>query len=160
MPPAAERSSSLHLRRATSTDAPAAAALIGGALAGYGLPFEPDGRDADVELFGTRADHDDFVAELGGRAVGVASVGPHGDEGLAWVSKLFVAEDARGAGIGRALLAAAHDAARARGYDRVGLRTRRIFREAIALYGSEGYRAVSGDAAQLEAGDVVFFRPL
>jgi putative acetyltransferase len=148
------------LRRASATDTTAAAAIIGEALADYGLPFEPEGRDADVRLFGGRPDHDDFVAEIDRRPVGVASVGPHGDAGSAWISKVFVLKEARGIGIGRALLAAAHDAARARGYQRVGLRTRLVFREAIALYESEGYARVSRDPALPQTGDVVYFRPL
>jgi len=147
-------------RRATPKDADVAQALIGAALADYGIVFEPDGRDADVRLFGVRADHDDFVATIDDEPVGVVSVGPHGDEGVAWVSKLFVARHARRAGVGRSLLRTAHDAARARGYRRIGLRTRVVFREAIALYESEGYRAVTRDPAVLESGDLVFLRDL
>ena len=150
----------VRVRRATPADVEAAAAIIGSALAAYGLPFEPGGRDADVHLFGSRPDHDDFVAEIALRPVGVASVGPHGDEGVAWISKVFVAQEARRAGIGRALLARAHEAARARGYRRVGLRTRVVFREAIALYESEGYAPLARHSALLQPGDVVYFRSL
>ena len=131
----------LSVRSASERDAEAAATIIAGALAEYGLPFEPDGRDADVATFGSKAEHDDFVAEdrASGRALGIASVGPQGDEGVAWISKVFVAKEARRRGVGRALLEAAHAAARSRGYREVGLRTRVIFREAIALYESAGY---------------------
>jgi putative acetyltransferase len=148
------------IRRATPADASTAATIIGGALADYRLPFEPDGRDADVRWFGARADHDDLIAEEDGHPVGVASVGPHGDEGVAWVSKVFVARSARGRGIGRALLRAVHEAARTRGYRRIGLRTRVVFRQAIALYESEGYKSVASDAAVLDAGDIVYLREL
>lgn len=79
---------------------------------------------------------------------------------MAWISKLFVARHARRAGVGRSLLRTAHEAARARGYRRVGLRTRVVFREAIALYTSEGYRPFRRDASGLENGDLVFFREL
>jgi GNAT superfamily N-acetyltransferase len=147
------------LRRATAADVNVAMEMIRAALAEYALPFEPEGRDGDVARFGSRVDHDDFVAELDGRPVGVASVGPHGDAGVAWVSKVFVAREARGRGAGRELLRAAHDAARARGYQRVGLRTRTVFREAIALYESEGYAKAGSDPA-LDSGDLVYFRPL
>ena len=148
------------IRRATPADVTTAETIIAAALAAHGLPFERDGRDADVQSFGARHDHDDFVAELGSRPVGVASVGPQGDERVAWVSKLFVQADARRRGVGRALLSAAHDAARARGYRRVGLRTRVLFREAIALYESEGYVRAQEDPAVLDAADVVYFRAL
>lgn len=155
------------VRRATPADAATAARIIGDALAEYGLPFEPDGRDADVATFGGKPDHDDFVAfvpsdDHDGRelALGVASVGPQGTEGLAWISKVFVAKEARRRGAGRALLEAAHDAARARGFRDVGLRTRVIFREAIALYEASGYARREGDAAAISAGDVVYYRHL
>ena len=149
----------LRLRRATPADAPQAARIIGEALAEYGLPFEPEGRDADVATFGGKADHDDLVAEDERRVLGVASVGPQGAPGMAWVSKVFVAKDARRRGVGRALLEHVHDAARARGYVEVGLRTRLVFVEAIALYEGFGYvRRV--DPAALAPGDVVFYRAL
>jgi putative acetyltransferase len=151
---------SVSLRAATPADAGAAAKIIAEALAEYGLPFEPEGRDADVATFGGKADHEDIVAEdLDGGAVGVVSVGPHGDEGVAWISKVFVAKDARRRGVGRTLLEAAHAAARSRGFREVGLRTRVVFREAIALYESLGY-VKRDDPAAISPGDVVYWRSL
>ena len=149
------------MRAATERDAPRAAAIVAAALAEYGLPFEPEGRDADVATFGSKPEHDDFVAEdpTTGRALGVVSVGPQGDEGVAWISKVFVSKEARRRGVGRALLDAAHSAARRRGFREVGLRTRMIFREAIALYESAGYEQRS-DPASLAPGDVVYYRLL
>lgn len=122
------------------SDAAAAARIIAGALAEYGLDFEPTGRDADVATFGDRDEHDDVVAaHASGAVFGVASVGPQGDVGVAWLSKLFVAKEARGLGVGRALLEAAHVYASRRGYRVVGLRTRTIFTAAVALYEKNGY---------------------
>lgn len=149
----------LTLRRATAADAPEAARIIGEALAEYGLPFEPQGRDADVATFGGKPDHDDIVVEEAGRVLGVASVGPQGTEGMAWVSKVFVAKDARRRGAGRSLLSAVHEAARAHGYREVGLRTRVIFVEAIALYEAFGY-VKRDDPAAIAPGDVVYYRAL
>ena len=149
------------VRPATERDATTAAAIIAAALAEYGLPFEPEGRDADVATFGSKLEHDDFVAEepTTGRALGVVSVGPQGDEGVAWISKVFVSKEARRRGVGRALLDAAHAAARRRGFREVGLRTRVIFREALALYESAGY-ARRSDPAAIAPGDVVYYRLL
>lgn len=160
------RAPRVSLRRATAADAAVAAEIIAGALGEYGLPFEPDGRDADVATFGAKAEHDDLVAEdlverVAGspRVIGVASVGPQGAEGLAWISKVFVASSARRRGAGRALLEAAHAAARARGFREVGLRTRLVFVEAIALYEAAGY-VRREDPAVIERGDVVYYRAL
>ncbi len=150
----------MRIRRATPDDARVAASIIAAALAEHGLPFDPRGRDADVATFGNRSDSDDLVAtDDDGRVLGVVSVGEHGDPGVAWVSKLFVAKDARGHGVGRALLRAAHDAARDRGMREVGLRSRRVFVAALALYTAEGY-AERDFGPRLEAGDVVMFRAL
>jgi putative acetyltransferase len=150
------------VRRATSVDATAAAVIIAEALGEYGLPFEPEGRDADVATFGAKPDDDDFVATdaATGRALGVASVGPQGTAGVAWVSKVFVVRSARRRGVGRALMTAVHEAARARGYAEIGLRTRVVFREAVAMYEAHGYtrRDDASAAAVIASGDVVYFR--
>jgi putative acetyltransferase len=144
----------MELRRATPNDVAAVTAIIASVLAEHGLPFEPEGRDADVALFGANGDHDDIVALHEGRIVGLVGVGPHGDPGVAWVSKLFVASDARRLGIGRRLLQAAHEAARARGHREVRLRTRVVFEAAIALYQSAGYTNLGAE----NAGDLVLSR--
>jgi putative acetyltransferase len=145
------------LRRATPRDAARAAAIIRAALGEHALPFEPEGRDADVASFGARADNDDLVAEIEGEICGIVSVGPHGAPGVAWISKLFVARAHRRRGIGRALLAGAEEAARARGYRAVGLRTRTLFRDAVRLYEASGYRLVS---VAESPGEVVYCRAL
>jgi GNAT superfamily N-acetyltransferase len=147
------------LRRATPADAAVAAEIIATALAEHSLPFEPEGRDADVATFGSKPDVNDLVAEMDEEIVGVVSIGPQDTPGVAWLSKLFVAKRARGHGIGRALLRAAHEAARAAGFHTVGLRTRRIFTEAVGLYTAEGYQPRE-DARVIEAGDVVMLRSL
>ena len=150
----------LALRRATGADAGEAARIIAAALAEYGLPFEPEGRDADVATFGAKPEHDDLVAEDDGRVIGVASIGPQGAEGVAWISKVFVAREARRRGAGRNLLEAAHAAAHARGFREVGLRTRIIFIGAIALYEARGYVRRDDPARTLTTGDLVLYRPL
>lgn len=151
----------LVLRRAMPADAATAATIIAEALAEYGLPFDPEGRDADVATFGSKPEQDDLVAldAASGRAIGVASLGPQGEPGVGWISKVFVARSARRRGAGRALLSALHDAARERGYREIGLRTRVVFREAIALYEAEGYTRRDDASAVLASGDVVYYRP-
>jgi ribosomal protein S18 acetylase RimI-like enzyme len=99
-------------------------------------PYEPffDGR------FGPR---DHLVAELGGALVGYVRLGyPTSLECNSHVRQiqgLVVAEEARGAGIGRALLRAAQDEARRRGARRITLRVLGHNAPARALYASEGF---------------------
>lgn len=162
MPSDAAGRASCVVRHARPEDAKVAATIIAGALAEYGLPFEPEGRDADVATFGSIAENDDLVAIDGasGEAIGVASIGPQGAPGVGWVSKVFVKKDARRRGAGRALMAALHEAARARGYREIGLRTRVVFREAIALYEAHGYATREEPSAVLASGDLVYYRHL
>lgn len=63
-------------------------------------------------------------------------------DGSVELKKLFVAESARGAGVARALLAAAHEDVRARGFTTAVLGTGIRQPEAVSLYLSEGYRPV------------------
>lgn len=153
-------SRSVELRRATCADAADAARIVGDALAEYGLPFEPEGRDADMATFGSKPEQDDFVVADGSEVIGVASVGPQGADGVAWISKVFVSKRARRRGAGRQLLAALHEAALARGFHEVGLRTRGVFLEAIALYEAHGYTRRDDPARVLTSGDVVYYRAL
>ncbi len=165
---ATDATDAIFVRRATTVDAADAAdaaAIIGDALAEYGLPFEPEGRDADVATFGAKPANDDFVAvdPATGRALGVASIGPQGTAGVGWVSKVFVSKSARRRGVGRALLRAVHESARARGYREIGLRTRLIFREAIAMYEAHGYmrrgdESAAAAAAVTASSNVVYYR--
>jgi GNAT superfamily N-acetyltransferase len=82
---------------------------------------------------------DEFVAESDGAAIGSVMVAPKG-AGEGWLSKFFVDARHRGKGVGRALLARAVEAARARGYRRLGLDTRRAMKAAIRLYETTGWR--------------------
>ena len=150
----------LTLRRATAADAPAAARVIAEALAEYGLPFEPEGRDADVATFGGASQRDDFVVHDGADVVGLGSVGPQGAPGRAWISKVFVDRAARRQGAGRLLMNALHDAARAAGCHEVGLRSRVVFEPALAMYAAFGYARRDEDGPLLETGDVVLYRIL
>lgn len=69
--------------------------------------------DADRERF--------VVARRGGGVVGCVAVEPYGDAGL--LRSLAVAPEARGTGLGRRLVAAAEDAARAAGLQELVLLT-------------------------------------
>ena len=58
------------------------------------------------------------------------------------VKRMFVADEARGRGHARRLLAALEDEARSAGYTRVRLDTSRHLTESRTLYESSGYRAI------------------
>ncbi len=82
-----------------------------------------------------------LVAEVDGRPVGcgaVKAVAP----GVGSIKRMWVAEDVRGLGVGRRLLAALEAEARVLGLATVRLETNRALREAIALYAAAGYREV------------------
>ncbi|MGW7265435.1 N-acetyltransferase family protein [Streptomyces sp. NPDC054842] len=103
-------------------------------------PYEP----FYGERFGPR---DHLVAELGGQVVGYIRLGfptPLAcNSHVRQIQGLVVAEEARGAGVGRALLRAARDEARRQGARRITLRVLGHNTPARKLYESEGF-AVEG----------------
>lgn len=103
-------------------------------------PYEPFYN----ERFGPR---DHLVAELGGDVVGYIRLGfptplPCNSH-VRQVQGLVVADEARGAGVGRALLRAAQEEARRQGARRITLRVLGHNTPARKLYESEGF-AVEG----------------
>ena len=82
-----------------------------------------------------------LVARLHGEPVGCAAIKFHGAE-PAEVKRMWVAESIRGHGVGRRLLAAIEQQARAAGVTTLRLETNKALTEAIALYRSAGYREV------------------
>ncbi|MFF3888133.1 GNAT family N-acetyltransferase [Streptomyces sp. NPDC001914] len=125
-------------------------------------PYEP----FYSERFGPR---DHLVAELDGRLVGYIRMGfPTSlacNTHVRQILGLAVADDARGAGVGRALLRAAGEEARRQGARRITLRVLGHNTPARALYESEGF-VVEGilpgefllDGAYVD--DVLMGRPL
>ena len=133
------------VRLGTNADAAAAAALVRRVLWEHGLPFEPDGLDADIlapEAHYAAGGGAFYVAtDAGGRIVGTAALqltGPASGE----IRKMFLLPEARGNGIGRALLEAVLVAARVRRLERVTLTTRHRYDRAIRLYERAGFRLV------------------
>jgi GNAT superfamily N-acetyltransferase len=82
-----------------------------------------------------------LVGYLAGRPVACGGIKDRGDA-TAEVKRMWVAPEARRRGLGRRLLAALEEAARAAGHDRVVLDTSARQPEALALYLAAGYAEV------------------
>jgi len=79
-----------------------------------------------------------LIAHLDGRAVGCAGL-KRLDERTGEIKRIYVAPDARGAGVARALIAGLEAAARDAGYDTVRLDTGAKQEASVALFRSAGY---------------------
>jgi GNAT superfamily N-acetyltransferase len=101
--------------------------------AGRGEPVTPDGLEPPSGRFLGVWVGDRLVACGGIRVL---------EPGTAEIKRMYVAESARGQGVGRDLLAALESAARSLGCDRVRLDTGEYQPEAQALYRSAGYREI------------------
>lgn len=91
-----------------------------------------------------------LVAWDGDTAVGCGGVRRH-DDTTGEIKRMYVAPEARGRGISRALLRALEDRACEIGYTRLVLETGTKQPEAIALYESEGYVRIEGYGFYREA---------
>ncbi|MXO67534.1 GNAT family N-acetyltransferase [Altererythrobacter marinus] len=83
-----------------------------------------------------------WIAERDGRMLGSVFLVEE-DAATARLRLLYVEEEARGTGIGRALVRRCSDFAREAGYRRIVLWTHAVLESARRLYASEGYRMVS-----------------
>jgi GNAT superfamily N-acetyltransferase len=106
----------------------------------YHVAADPDDSDRDVMEFGAPADGVvQLVAEVAGEPIGSAILTPYKD-GEIKLSKLFLKPEFRGRGLGREMLHRAEDEARERGYRRISLGTRALYREAVRLYERAGWQ--------------------
>jgi GNAT superfamily N-acetyltransferase len=117
-----ERRTPVAIRPAVEDDAPELAAL----LAHLGYPADP--ADLPDRLLRLRSDGDDaFVAVMDGKTVGLATVHSravlHVARPVAQLTALVVPPAMRGRGVGRALVAAAEQWARAQEADRLVVTT-------------------------------------
>ena len=87
-----------------------------------------------------------FVAVDGGTILGSVFLFRGDDEGVAKLRLLYVEPGARGLGLGRALVDACIDAARARGYRRLVLWTQDCLVSARRIYTAAGFERVSQQA--------------
>ena len=81
-----------------------------------------------------------LVARIDGKPVGCG--GLRFKEKFGEIKRMWVAPSARGLGVGRRILEALEEHARARGFDTVRLETNKSLKEAQALYRKSGYREI------------------
>jgi putative acetyltransferase len=134
-------SATMPVRPGTDQDASEAASLVRQVLWEHDLPFEPWGLDADILAPGAAYAAFYVATDAAGRIVGTAALrrtGPASGE----LRKMFLLPEARGNGLGRALLDAVLAAARARRLERLTLTTRSRYDRAIRMYERTGFRLV------------------
>jgi GNAT superfamily N-acetyltransferase len=130
---------SLVVRKAALADRASAIRIVFDSLRAFGIEPDPETLDADVMRFGDGAGGTyEIVATIGAEVCGVSALSPRG-ENEGWVSKVFVDARYRRRGAAKALMADVVREGRVRGYARLGLQTRTVFREAIALYEASGW---------------------
>ena len=113
---------------------------------GWGTAFEAIVARVVAEFAGAHepAREACWVAELEGRRVGCVMLVRHPErEGVARLRLLLVEPEARGLGVGRALVDACTSFAKAAGYRRVTLWTQSVLAAARAIYARSGYVKVS-----------------
>lgn len=109
----------MHIRPARIEDIPALLEMVAALAAHHGDPSHATEASLRRDLFGSPDWGRALIAEAGGRALGYAALIPraslqNGTRGMD-LHHLFVAEEARGRGVGRALIGAAEAELRALG---------------------------------------------
>jgi putative acetyltransferase len=127
--------------RAESSNSDAARALTEAQRDELRSRYGHDGSGGDPETSEFARGGAFLVARLDGRPVGCGGV-RRLEAGVAEIKRMFVVREARGTGVGPAVLEALEDVARRAGYARVKLETGMLQTEAVALYESAGYRRI------------------
>jgi ribosomal protein S18 acetylase RimI-like enzyme len=100
-----------------------------------------------------------LLAKRGDHVLGCIALKPL-EPGVAEIKRLFVREQARGLGVGKALIAAIITEARARGYSEIKLDTLPQMQSAIALYQAAGFTAIPPYGSHPYPGLVCFGKSL
>ena len=136
--------SGVRVRRVRPEEWPALRAIRLRALAdapdAFGATLADEAMDPDATWQQRASDRVSFVAELAGRFVGVAGVGPAPVEApVAMLYAMWVEPEVRGTGVATAIVEAAVDWARDAGYPGLGLGVTTTNARAIAFYERLGF---------------------
>ena len=124
-------------RRATTADAPLAAACVHAAYAHYAERIGRRPAPMQDDYTCVIAERQVYVAEVRGALAGVLVVAPAEKDFL--LENVAVAPQYQGIGVGRALLELAESLARAQGHDAIRLYTHERMTENQSLYAKIGY---------------------
>jgi putative acetyltransferase len=129
-------------RNARPGDEPAVVAVVTTVLAEFGLTTDPDGTDADLaDIQASYVDRGGVFRVLvreDGAIVGCGGMYPLTSEEIE-LRKMYLLPEARGRGLGLALLTTLVDFARERGFTAVVLETASVLKDARALYERFGF---------------------
>ncbi len=130
-------------RSATNTDREAIESLIFGILRAHGLEPSPESTDADLAdiegFYSEGTGFFDVLVNADDQIWGTVAIHRSEDD-LCELRKMYLAEEARGRGLGRRLVDHAIDRAREMGFKRMWLETADSLKTARKLYESYGFR--------------------
>jgi len=138
-------------------------ALVKQVLGEYGLDFDPEDADqdlVDVEQHYQNRQGEFWVVEKGGKLIGTGAFYPLvGRPDVAEIRKMYLLPEARGHGLGRALLKLLEERASKNNFSYARLETAAVLKEAIALYEANGYQTAS-DLVETKRCDRVLMKKL
>jgi len=130
------------IRAATNQDRERVVALVFGVLAEYGLPPDPESKDADLNDIEGNYIRSGGVFELiedkDGNLLGTFGLCPLGKD-TCELRKMYFVSQVRGIGLGRHVLERAVGHARRLGFKTIVLETMSVLKEAIRLYTRFGF---------------------
>ncbi|MFN4270620.1 MAG: GNAT family N-acetyltransferase [Thermosynechococcus sp.] len=126
--------------------------LIASVLSEFGLPWQPEGADADVvhvENYYHRRGGQFWVVEQAGEVVGTIGFYPiQRGEAAVEIRKMYLHPRVRGRGLGTFLLRHLEAAIQAAGYRKIWIETASIMTAAVHLYEKSDYQPASGVETQ------------
>jgi ribosomal protein S18 acetylase RimI-like enzyme len=146
----------------TTTEFTSLAALFRAYASSLDIDLAPQGFQKELDaLPGPYAPPDGelLLAKRGDHVLGCIGLKPLAP-GVGELKRLYVREQARGLGVGKALIAAITQVARERGYAQVKLDTLPQMQSAIALYRSAGFAPIAPYGSHAYPGLVCFGKTL